>query len=290
MKRILALALVGALALSTLATGVVGAHPGWGGAKSDDRGDDRGGDRGGGLGTWTGCVLTPAVTGTTVLAKATPGKPGGAVHVLVIVKRPAATATAFAATVTPTFPTAGAGPLLTLARNGTSFVLKEAVPVPATATAGNATLAIAGTYGASTFTCPGLAAKIKLPRQAPAPVCTSVPAGLGVRAWATPAMPGGTLWVAIQVKKRDPAATLTATATATIPPAAATPALALKALGGWPVLAGSFPVATTATLGASASVAISGTYTLANVATTFTCSLRTPIKNVRFWAGRKGDD
>jgi hypothetical protein len=283
MKRILTLSLIGALALGTLATGVAGAHQG----KGEGRSHDRGFGRWAGLAAWTPCVLAPSVSGTSVYAKATPGRPGGSLNVQVRVKHPDATSATYAATVTPTFPAAGAGPGVSLTRTGTSFILKGAVPVPATATAGTATLAVAGTYGASAFTCPGLAAKIKVPKPAQAPVCTSVPAGLGVWARATPAMPGGTLWVAVKVKKQDPSATLTATATATIPPAAATAPQALTPLGTWGLLAASFPVDKGATLGATATVAVSGTYTVGSAITTFTCSLSTPVKNVRFWPGSK---
>jgi hypothetical protein len=283
MKRILTLSLVGALALGTLATGVAGAHQNAGGTKSHDREDGRSG----GFGAWATCALNPTVSGTSVFAKATPGKPGGSLNVQVRVKHPDATSATYGATVTPTFPTAGAKPLVSLTRKGTSSLLKGTIPVPTTATAGSATLAVAGTYGPSTFTCPGLAAKIKVPKPAPAPVCTSVPAGLRVQAWATPAMPGGTLWVAVKVKKQNPSATLVATATATIPPAAVTTSQSLTSLGKWAVLTGSFPVDKGATLGAPATVAVSGTYTVAGVATSFTCSLSTPIKNVKFWpAGR----
>ena len=283
MKRIVTLSLVGALALGTLATGVAGAHQNGGRDKSPGREDGRSGS----FPAWTRCALAPTVSGTSVFAKATPGKPGGSLKVQVRVKRPDATSATYAATVTPTFPTAGAGPLVSLTRKGTSFLLKGTVPVPATATAGSATLAVAGTYRNSTFTCPGLAARIKVPKPAPAPVCTSVPAGLGVSAWATPAMPGGTLWVAVKVKKQDPTATLAATATATIPPAGVTASQALTSLGKWAALTGSFPVAKDATLGATATVAVSGTYTVANVATTFTCSLKAPIRNIKFWPAGK---
>ncbi|MCU0294346.1 MAG: hypothetical protein MUF10_20555 [Thermoanaerobaculaceae bacterium] len=283
MKRILTLSLAGALVLGTLATGVVGAHQA-GGAKPHDR---EGGHRGG-LGSVTACLLSPAVSGTSIFALATPGKPGGSLTVLVRVKHPDATAATYGATVTPTFPTAGAGAPVTLTRKGTSFVLRGTVQVPASATAGGATLAVAGTYGTSSFTCAGLTATIKVPKPARPPVCTSTPAGLSVRAWATPAMPGGTLWVAVRVKKQDPSATLAATATATIPPASARAPQALKALGSWAVLTGAFPVDKGATLGATATVAVTGSYTVGTAATTFTCSLTTPIRNVKFWRVGKG--
>jgi hypothetical protein len=283
MKRILTVSLAGALVLGTLATGVAGAHQG-GGAKSPDR---EGGHRGG-LGAMTSCLLSPAVSGTSVFAWATPGKPGGSLNVWVRVKRPAATTTPYGATVTPTFPSAGAGAAVTLTRKGTSFVLKGTVPVPASAAAGSATLAVAGTYGTSSFTCAGLKATIRVPGSARPAVCSSTPSGLSVRAWATPAMPGGTLWVAVRVKKQDASATLTATATATIPPASATAPVLLKPLGSWAVLAGSFPVDKGATLGATATVGVAGTYVVGTATTTFTCSLTTPIRNVKFWRGGKG--
>jgi hypothetical protein len=283
MKRILALSLAGGLVLGTLATGVAGAHQ-VGGAKSHDREDSHWG----GLGARTACLLSPAVSGTSVFAWATPGKPGGSLNVEVRVKHPDASAATYSATVTPTFQTAGAGAPVTLARKGTSFVLKGTVPVPASATAGSATLVVTGTYGTSSFTCPGLKATIKVPRPARPPVCTSTPPGLSVRAWATPAMPGGTLWVAVRVKKQAPSATLTATATATIPPALATAPQALTKLGSSAVLAASFPVDKGATLGATATVSVAGTYTAGTAATTFTCSLVTPIRNVMFWHIGKG--
>jgi len=283
MKRILTLSLAGALVIGTLATGVAGAHQA-GGAKSHDR---EGGHRGG-FGAVTSCLLTPAVSGTSVFAWAAPGRPGGSLNVQLRVKHPDATAATYVATVTPTFPTAGAGAPVTLTRKGTSFVLKGTVPVPASATAGSATLAVTGTYGTSSLTCAGLKATIKVPKPARPPVCTSTPAGLSVRAWATPAMPGGTLWVAVRVKKQDPSATLTAAATATIPPASATAPQALQSLGSWAVLTGAFPVDKGATLGATATVAVAGTYTVGTAATTFTCSLTTPIRNVKFWRVGKG--
>ena len=283
MKRILTLSLAGALVLGTLATGVAGAHQ-VGGAKAHDREDVHRG----GLGAVTSCLLSPAVSGTSVFAWATPGKPGGSLNVQVRVKRPDATTATYVATVTPTFPTAGAGAPVTLTRKGTSFVLKGTVPVPTSATAGSATLAVAGTYGTSSFTCAGLKAAIKVPKPARPPVCTSTPPGLSVSAWATPAMPGGTLWVAVKVKKQNPSATLTATATATIPPASATAPQALKPLGSWAVLTASFPVDKGATLGATATVAIAGTYIVGTATTTFACSLTTPIRNVKFWRVGKG--
>ena len=283
MKRILTLSLAGALVLGTLATGVAGAHQ-EGGAKPHDR---ENGHRGG-VGALTACVLSPAVSRTSVFASATPGRPGGSLNVHVRVKHPGATAATYGATVTPTFPTAGTGAPVTLTRNGTSFVLRGTVPVPASAAAGSATLAVAGTYGTSAFTCAGLKATIKVATPARPPVCTSTPAGLSVRAWATPAMPGGTLWVAVRVKKQDPSATLTATATATIPAASATAPQALSALGSWAVLTGAFPVDKGATLGATATVAVAGTYTVGTAATTFTCSLTTPIRNVKLGRVGKG--
>ena len=76
MKRILNVSLAGALVLGTLATGVAGAHQG-GGAKSPDR---ENAPRGG-LGGATSCVLSPAVSGTSVFASATPGRPGGSLNV-----------------------------------------------------------------------------------------------------------------------------------------------------------------------------------------------------------------
>ena len=283
MKRIMTLSLSGAVVLGTLATGVAGAHQ-VGGATSHDREVGHWG----GLGARTSCLLSPTVSGTSVFAWSTPGKPGGSLNVQVRVKHPDAKAATYGATVTPTFPTAGAGAPVTLTRKGTTFVLKGTVPVPASATAGSATLAVAGTYGTSSFTCATLTATIKVPKPVRPPVCTSTPPGLSVRAWATPAMPGGTLWVAVRVKKQDPSATLTATATATIPPALATAPLTLKSLGSWAVLAGSFPVDKGATLGATATVAVAGTYTVGTATTTIRCSLTTPVRNVKFWHVGKG--
>jgi hypothetical protein len=101
-------------------------------------------------------------------------------------------------------------------------------------------------------------------------------------------MPGGTLWVAVKVKKQNPSATLTATATATIPPASTTAPQALRSRGSWAVLTGSFPVDKGATLGATATVAVAGTYTVGAATTTFTCSLTTPVRNIAFWHAKKG--
>jgi hypothetical protein len=279
MKRIVTLSLVGALTLGMLVTGVAGAHQGGG------RGQAQAGKIGNpaGLKAWTPCVLAPTVSGTSVFAHATAAKPGGSINVEVRVKHPDAAVTTYGATVTPTFPAALVGSPVNLTRNGTSFVLTGSLPVPSTATAGSATLAVAGTYGSSSFTCAGLKAKIAVPKASKPPVCVSTPAGLQVQAWATPAMPGGALWVVVMVKKQDPSATLAATATATIPPAGATAPRTLSRLGRWDVLAGSFPVGTDATPGATATVLISGTYTVASVSTSFTCSLSTQIKNVKSW-------
>lgn len=282
MKRIVTLSLLGALTLGTLATGIVEAQQNGSGANSQGRGIGHSG----GHGAWKTCALAPTANGIAVFAKATPGKPGGSIAVRVKVKHPDTTVTSYGATVTPTFPTTGAGPLVSLTRNGTSFVLKGTIPVPAASTSGSATLAVAGTYGSSTFTCAGLTANIKAPKPSKSPVCTSSPAGLGVRAWATPAVPGGKLWVAVIVKKQATSGALAATATVTIPPAAATPPQTLALLGKRGVLTGSFQVDKGASLGATATVAVSGTYTVANVSTSFTCSLTTPIKNSKF--GRSG--
>ena len=81
--------------------------------------------------------------------------------------------------------------------------------------------------------------------------------------------------------EREGSATLAGTATATIPPAAPTQAQTLSALGKWPVLWGSFPVDKGATIGATVTVAVAGTYTAANVSTTFTCSLTETVKNIQ---------
>jgi hypothetical protein len=300
MKRIVTLSLIGALTLGMLATGVAAAHQNgggghWQGGDTEVHSQWQGGNKEAGqskhgelgLKGWTACTLTAAVSGTSVYAKGTSGKPGGTINVEVKVKHPDTTVTTYSGQVIPTFPTAGAGAAVTLTRNGTSFVLKGPVPVPSTATAGNATLAVSGSYGTSTFTC-NVTAAIKVPKPKPAPVCTSTVTGLQVWAWATPAMPGGTLWVAVMVKKPDASATITASATATIPPAAATASKPLTPLGKWAVLAASFPVDPGATLGGTATVNVSGTSTVASVATTFTCSLSTPIKNVEFWSSKKG--
>ncbi len=283
MKRIVTLSLLGALTLGMLATGVAGAH------QDGNGGKPKGPEvvHAGGLGARTTCVLAPTVNGAAVFAKATPGKPGGSINVEIRVKHADTTVTTFGATVTPTFPTAGAGPLTTLTRKGSSFVLKGTIPVPSTSTAGSAALAVAGTYGSSTFTCAGLAAKVKVAKAPPAPVCTSTPTGLGVRAFATPAVPGGMLRVMVVVKQHDPSATLAATATVTIPPAAATPPQALAKPGKWAVLTGSFPVDKGASLGAKATVSVSGTYTASNATTSFTCSLSTPIKSGKAWRSGK---
>ena len=101
-------------------------------------------------------------------------------------------------------------------------------------------------------------------------------------------MPGGTLWVAVRVKKQDPSATLTATATATIPPASATAPAALRPLGSSAFLTGAFPVDKGATLGATATVGVAGTYVVGTATTTFTCSLTTPIRNVKLGRVGKG--
>jgi len=279
MKRIVSLSLVAAMTLGTVLAGTAGAHQEGDSGASQGRKHDHPDP----LKAWTACVLAPTISGTSVFAKATPAKPGGSVAVAVKVRHPDTTLKTYGATVTPTFPTAGAGPQVTLTRKGASFQLRGAVPVPSTATAGSAALAVAGTYGSSTFTCAGLAAKIQVPQPSRSPVCTSVPAGLGVWAWATPATPGGTLRVVVMVKKQAASATFVATATATIPPAAATPSQALSPLGKGAVLTGSFAVDKGATLGATATVAVSGTYAVANTSTTFACSLSSPIRNVRLW-------
>jgi len=272
MKRLVTLSLVGALVLGMLATGVATAH--------QTGGQPQGNAfiRPEGLGGWTACALAQPISGTSVLAKAGQGKAGGSLTVEVLVKHPDTSVTTFDATVTPTFPTAGLQSAVILTRKGTSFVLKGTIPVPSTATAGDATLAVTGDYGASALNC-NLTVKITVP------VCTSG----SVSAYATPAMPGGTLWVAVMLKKLGSSATLAAvTATATIPPAAATAAVTLAPLGTWPVLAAPFPVPSDSTLGAQATVAVSGTYTDSSGSTTFTCSLSTPIKNVQFWPSGEG--
>lgn len=284
MKRIVTLSLVGALTLGLLVTGVAGAHQG--GGQDQAQGGEAGNS--GGLGGWTRCVLTAAVSGTSVFGHAATAKPGGFINVELRAKHAAATVATYSATVTPTFPTVGAGPQVSLTRSGTSFLLKGKIPVPSTATAGNTTLTVTGTYGSSTFTCTGLTAKITLPKPSQSPVCVSVPAGLDVRAWATPAMPGGTLWVAVMVKKQDPSGVLQATATATIPGAPALSPQTLTKLGTWAVLAGSFPVDKGATLGAKATVVVLGTYRVASGSTPFTCSLSTPVRNVKFWPSKQG--
>lgn len=283
MKRIVSLALAGAVTLGMLATGVAGANQG------NEQGGSQAGERGHGddFRGWTPCALTTPISGTQVFAHATGGKPGGSVTVEIRVKHPTA-GLAFSATVTPTFPTALLGAPVILTRSGTSFVLKGTIPVPSNATAGNATLAVTlGLYGLSGFTCAGLTAKIMVPK--PSQSATCAPADLGVWAWATPAMPGGTLWVAVMLKKNAPGATITGSATAAIPGAGAPLVQTLAPLGTWPVMAASFPVAASATLGATATVAITGNYTLANVPTSFTCSLSTPIKLVKFWPSEQGD-
>jgi len=289
MKRIVTLSLIGALTVGMIATGVAAAHQSGAGGQPQRVGKDAGQGKHGEYGPkgWTACTVTPAVTGTSVYAKATSGKPGGSVNAEVRVKHPDSTVTVYDATVSPTFPGAGAGAPVSLTRNGTSFVLKGTVPLPSTATAGDATLTVAGHYGSSGFGC-NLMAKIKVPKPGPAPTCTSTVTGLTVWAWATPAMPGGTLWVALMAKKPDASATVAATATATIPGNSATPnpqARTLAPLGKWAVLASSFTVDSTATLGQSASVGVTGTY---NGSPAFTCSLSTPIKNVEFWSSKKG--
>jgi hypothetical protein len=43
-----------------------------------------------------------------------------------------------------------------------------------------------------------------------------------------------------------------------------------------------------ASLGQQATVTVSGTYTVSSVATAFTCTLSTPIKNIQFWPSLKG--
>lgn len=279
MKRIATVSLVGALTLGMLVSGVAAANQGGGSGTSKAGGIGNVA----GFGAWARCVLTPAVSRTAVFAHATPASPGGSIKVEVKVIHSTAGVTPYSANVTPTFPNAGAGQLVTLTRSGTSFVLKGKLPVPSTATAGSATLTVAGLYGTSSFACANFVAKIKVPAPSKAPVCTSTPTGLDVHAYATPAMPGGTLWVAVLVKKQDPSATLSATASATIPGAAPAGPVTLTALPGFAVLAGALAVGTTATLGGTATVSVSGTYTLASGPTTFTCSLSTPIKSVKFW-------
>jgi hypothetical protein len=236
-----------------------------------------GGFGAGGLRGWTACTLNPTVSGAWVLAIAAPGKAGGSLSVEVVGQHPGTSGTTFTASVTPTFPSGLAVSQVTLTQVGTSFLLKGKVPVPSTATSGKATLAVAGTYGGSNFKC-NLTAKITVP------LCTAS----AVWAYATPAMPGGMLWVAVGLRKPHSSATLTAvTATALIPPSTtATGAVTLAPLGTWPVLVGSFPVPSDSTLHVQATVTVSGTYTDSS-ATAFTCTLSTP-KNIQFWPSLKG--
>ena len=277
MKRLVTLSLIGAIVLGMLATGVAAANQTGGGQWQSHPIVRTGGFGTGGLRGWIACTLSPAISGTSILAKATSGKAGGSLTVEVLVRHPETGVTTYSANVTPTFPTAGTPSAVTLTQVGTSYVLKGTVPVPATATAGNATLAVSGTYGSSSFMC-NLTAKITVP------LCSSN----AVWAYATPAMPNGTLWVAVMLRKPNSSATLTATATATIPPAAATAAVTLTQLGTWPVLVGSFAVPSNSTLDAQATVAVTGSYTDSSGATTFTCTLSTPIKNIQFWPSLKG--
>ena len=278
MKRLATVSLVGALVLAMLASGVAAAYQTGAGSQWQSHPIVRtGGFGAGGLRGWTACTLNPTVSGTWVLAMATPGKAGGSLTVEVVVRHPETGVTTYNAMVTPTFPTAGPESAVTLTQVGTSYVLKSTVPVLSTATSGEATLAVSGTYGSSSFTC-NLTAKITVP------LCSSN----AVWAYATPAMPNGTLWVAVMLRKPNSSATLTATAMATIPPAAATAAVTLTQLGKWPVLVASFPVPSNSTLDAQATVAVTGSYTVSSVATTFTCTLSTPIKNIQFWPSLKG--
>jgi hypothetical protein len=262
-----------------LASGVAAASQTGGGSQWQSHPIVRtGGFWSGGLRGWTACTLSATISGTSILAKATQGKPGGSVTVEVVVRHPDASGTTFSANGTLTFPSVPTASPVTLTQAGTSYVLKGTVTVPSGATSGKATLGVSGYYGSSSFTC-SLTVKIRVP------VCSTT----AVWAYATPAMPGGTLWVAVGLKKPNSSATLTAAATATIPPSTtASASVTFAPLGKWPVLVGFFAVPSGSIPDAMAIVAVSGTYTVSSVATTFTCTLSTPIKNIQFWPSLKG--
>jgi hypothetical protein len=279
MKRLVTLSLIGAIVLGMLATGVAAANQTGGGQWQSHPIVRTGGFGAGGLRGWTACTLSPAISGTSILAKATQGKSGGSVTVEVVVRHPDASGTTFTANGTLTFPSVPTASPVTLTQAGTSYVLKGTVTVPSGATSGKATLDVSGSYGSptTTFTC-NLTVKITVP------VCSTT----AVWAYATPAMPGGTLWVAVGLKRPNSSAALTAAATVAVPNGATTGPLTLTPLGKWPVLVAPFPVASEATLHAMATVAVTGSYTVSSVPTAFTCTLSTPIKNIQFWPSLKG--
>ncbi|MGO9179342.1 MAG: hypothetical protein ACLQBX_06405 [Candidatus Limnocylindrales bacterium] len=278
MKRLATVSLAGALVLSILVGGVAAAYQTGAGSQWQSHPIVRtGGLWSNGLRGWAACTLSPTISGTSILSKATPGKAGGSLAVEVVVRHPDTSVTPYTASGTANFPSVTAGTTVTLTRVGTSYVLTGTVTVPSGATSGEATLVVSGDYGLSAFTC-NLTAKITVP------LCTEG----AVWAYATPAMPGGTLWVAVGLKKPNSSATLTTvSATATIP-GAATSAATLAQLDQWPVLVAPLPVGSGASLGQQATVTVSGTYTVSSVATAFTCTLSTPIKNIQFWPSLKG--
>ena len=118
MKRLVTLSLVGAIVLGMLATGVAAANQTGGGQWQSHPIVRTGGFGAGGLRGWTACTLSPAISGTSILAKATQGKSGGSVTVEVVVRHPDASGTTFTANGTLTFPSVPTASPVTLTQAG----------------------------------------------------------------------------------------------------------------------------------------------------------------------------